>query len=67
MEHKQYVTHLLVILLCNIHPYRKEIITLIFEIAQKIRHNNEILKFYLLPTQLCLPWQSLHKQLSHST
>ena len=33
MEHKQYVTRLLVILLCNIHPLLKVIITLIIEIA----------------------------------
>ena len=33
MEHKQYVTHLLVILLCNIHPLLKVRTTLIFEIA----------------------------------
>ena len=32
MEHKQYVTHLLVILLCNIHPLLK-VTTLIIEIA----------------------------------
>ena len=49
MEHKQYVTHLLVILLCNIHPLLKVITTLIFEIVKKIRHDNEQKNTEILP------------------